>query len=130
MGDVLCVQHSQCVGHGNAVVAAQRSALGADIIAVHHQLDGILFQIQRAGNGLVAHHVQMTLQDQGRLVLVARRGRCFDEHIAHFVLTTGKAVRLCKLHAVVAQRLFVMRGVRNAADLFKIMKNRCRFQIG
>ena len=130
VGDVLCVQHSQCVGHGNAVVAAQRSALGADIIAVHHQLDGILFQIQRAGGGLVAHHVQMALQDQGRLVLVARRGRCLDEHIAHFVLTAGKAVRLCKLHAVVAQCLFMMRGVRDAADLFKIMKNRCRFQIG
>ena len=130
VGNVLCVQHGQRIGHGNAVVAAQRCALGADVTAVHHRADGVLFQIQRAVGGLVAHHVQMPLQDQPRLLLVARGGRSLDEQVAHFVLTAGKAALFCKLCAVVAQRLFVVGGVGDAADLFKIMKNRSRFQTG
>ena len=61
VGKVLCVQHGQRIGHGNAVIAAQRRALGADVTAVHHRADGVFFQIQRAVSGLVAHHVQMPL---------------------------------------------------------------------
>ena len=130
VGNVLCVQHSQCVGHGNAVVASKGRALGAHIAAVYDRVDGILLKIQRAVGGLVAHHVQMALQDQARLLLVSGCGRCLDEHIAHLVLTAGKAVGLGELHAVVAQCLFVVGGVRNAADLLKVIKNRSWFQIG
>ena len=85
-------------------------------------MNGILLKIQRAVGGLVAHHVQMALQDQARLLLVSGCGRCLDEHIAHLVLTAGKAVGLGELHAVVAQCLFVVGGVRNAADLLKVIK--------
>ena len=99
MGNVLCVQNSQRIGHGNAVVAAKGRALGAHIAAVYDRVDGILLKIQRAVGGLVAHHVQ-------------------------------KAVGLGELHAVVAQCLFVVGGVRNAADLLKVIKNRSWFQIG
>ena len=130
MGNVLCVQNSQRIGHGNAVVAAKGRALGAHIAAVYGRVDGILLKIQRAVGGLVAHHVQMALQDQARLLLVSGCGRCLDEHIAHLVLTAGKAVGLGELHAVVAQCLFVVGGVRNAADLLKVIKNRSWFQIG
>ena len=130
VGDVVGVQHSQRIGHGNAVVAAQRGALGAHIAAVHHGADGVLFEVQLAVGGLIAHHVQMALQDQGRLVLVARGGRGFDEQVAHFILTAGKAVLLRKIFAVVAQGLLVVGGVRDAADRLKIVKNRCRFQSG
>ena len=130
VGDVLCIQNSQRIGHGNAVVAAKGRALGAHIAAVYDRVDGILLKIQRAVGGLVAHHVQMALQDQARLLLVSGCGRCLNEHIAHLVLTAGKAVGLGELHAVVAQCLFVVGGVRNAADLFKVIKNRSWFQIG
>ena len=130
VGNVLCVQNSQRIGHGNAVVAAKCRALGAHIAAVYDRVDGILLKIQRAVGGLVAHHVQMALQDQARLLLVSGCGRCLDEHIAHLVLTAGKAVGLGELHAVVAQCLFVVGGVRNAADLLKVIKNRSWFQIG
>ena len=130
VGNVLCVQNSQRIGHGNAVVAAKGRALGAHIAAVYGRVDGILLKIQRAVGGLVAHHVQMALQDQARLLLVSGCGRCLDEHIAHLVLTAGKAVGLGELHAVVAQCLFVVGGVRNAADLLKVIKNRSWFQIG
>ena len=130
VGNVLCVQNSQRIGHGNAVVAAKGRALGAHIAAVYDRVDGILLKIQRAVGGLVAHHVQMALQDQARLLLVSGCGRCLDEHIAHLVLTAGKAVGLGELHAVVAQCLFVVGGVRNAADLLKVIKNRSWFQIG
>ena len=130
VGNVLCVQNSQRIGHGNAVVAAKGRALGAHIAAVYDRVDGILLKIQRAVGGLVAHHVQMALQDQARLLLVSGCGRCLDEHIAHLVLTAGKAVGLGELHAIVAQCLFVVGGVRNAADLLKVIKNRSWFQIG
>ena len=130
VGNVLCVQNSQRIGHGNAVVAAKGRALGAHIAAVYDRVNGILLKIQRAVGGLVAHHVQMALQDQARLLLVSGCGRCLDEHIAHLVLTAGKAVGLGELHAVVAQCLFVVGGVRNAADLLKVIKNRSWFQIG
>ena len=130
VGNVLCVQNSQRIGHGNAIVAAKGRALGAHIAAVYDRMDGILLKIQRAVGGLVAHHVQMALQDQARLLLVSGCGRCLDEHIAHLVLTAGKAVGLGELHAVVAQCLFVVGGVRNAADLLKVIKNRSWFQIG
>ena len=130
VGNILCVQNSQRIGHGNAVVAAKGRALGAHIAAVYDRVDGILLKIQRAVGGLVAHHVQMALQDQARLLLVSGCGRCLDEHIAHLVLTAGKAVGLGELHAVVAQCLFVVGGVRNAADLLKVIKNRSWFQIG
>ena len=130
VGNVLCIQNSQRIGHGNAVVAAKGRALGAHIAAVYDRVDGILLKIQRAVGGLVAHHVQMALQDQARLLLVSGCGRCLDEHIAHLVLTAGKAVGLGELHAVVAQCLFVVGGVRNAADLLKVIKNRSWFQIG
>ena len=130
VGNVLCVQNSQRIGHGNAVVAAKGRALGAHIAAVYDRVDGLFLKIQRAVGGLVAHHVQMALQDQARLLLVSGCGRCLDEHIAHLVLTAGKAVGLGELHAVVAQCLFVVGGVRNAADLLKVIKNRSWFQIG
>ena len=130
VGNVLCVQNSQRIGHGNAVVATKGRALGAHIAAVYDRVDGILLKIQRAVGGLVAHHVQMALQDQARLLLVSGCGRCLNEHIAHLVLTAGKAVGLGELHAVVAQCLFVVGGVRNAADLLKVIKNRSWFQIG
>ena len=130
VGNVLCVQNSQRIGHGNAVVAAKGRALGAHIAAVYDRVDGILLKIQRAVGGLVAHHVQMALQDQARLLLVSGCGRCLDEHIAHLVLTAGKAVGLGELHAVVAQCLFVVGGVRNATDLLKVIKNRSWFKIG
>ena len=130
VGNVLCVQNSQRIGHGNAIVAAKGRALGAHIAAVYDRVDGLFLKIQRAVGGLVAHHVQMALQDQARLLLVSGCGRCLDEHIAHLVLTAGKAVGLGELHAVVAQCLFVVGGVRNAADLLKVIKNRSWFQIG
>ena len=66
MGQIVRVQHGHGHGHGDAVVAAQGRALGIDVIAVHRQVQSLPVHILFAAGGLLAHHVQVALQD-GRL---------------------------------------------------------------
>ena len=70
----------------DAVVGAQRRAVGGEPVAVADERDPPLGRIVRAGRVALAHHVQVALQDEGGRRLAAGRRRHADDEVAPGVL--------------------------------------------
>ncbi|MPM78900.1 hypothetical protein SDC9_125915 [bioreactor metagenome] len=113
------IQHRQRHRDGNAVVAAQRRAVGMQLVAVHHQCQALFFHVLcAAGHGL-AHHVQMALQDH-RLGLLVAGGAVFKNNdIAQLILHIGEISLLCKIYTPVADGFYIARPMGNFAHLLK-----------
>ena len=85
MLNIIGLEDGQLDGTAYAVVGTQRGALGLQPLAVDVGLDGVAVEVKVNVDQLVAHHVHVALQDDRGALLVARRGRLADEHIARLV---------------------------------------------
>ena len=85
VGDVLAGEHRQGRGHADAVVGAERRALGPEQVAVLPDLDGILQEVVAGALVLLADHVHVGLEADGGPAFLPRGGRLADDHIADFV---------------------------------------------
>lgn len=78
----------------------------------------------RRFRGLFADHVDMRLNDDARMILIAFRCVLIDHDVVHVVLYIAQAVRFGKIHDPVAQALFVLRAMRNLGDFIEVVTMR------
>ena len=128
MGNGLVCQQRQSISHSDAVVAAQRGALGKHVgfIVCHIQALGI--HIDGAIGVLVAYHIHMALKNHRLVILVATSALAKENHIVKAILDIPQALLLGKFHQVVADLLGVAGAVGVSAQLFKITKYAGRLQ--
>ena len=129
MAQRLRIQQSQCIGHGDAVIAAERRSLCADVIAVDLQVQAFLLHIFRDAGILLADHVHMALQNDRLLVLIAFGSLFDDDHVVQFVLIDLKSAVLCKFHQVIADCLLMIGRSRDLCQILEKMKYGFRFNI-
>ena len=113
------IQHRQRIGHGDAVVSAERRAVGKNIGVVMAQAQAVLRKIDIAVRILLADHVEVTLQDHGGMVLIAGAGRLADDNVVRRILLPAQAALLREADAVVRDRLCVARAMRDGAQRLK-----------
>ena len=119
MGQIITFQKRQSHRYGNAVVAAERSAVCVDKVAVDAELQAVLCKINGAFGRFFRHHVQMSLHDDGGRILIALCRGLDDDDVVEFVLIVLKPVALGKADAVVADSSGVAGTVRDLAEFFK-----------
>ena len=129
VGDVVGVQNGQGHGHGDAVVAAQRGALGVDVVAIHGQIQALTAHILAAAGLLLTHHVQVPLEDHRFGGLIARGGLLDDDDVVALVLMILQAPLFGKGHAPVADGLGVPGPVGNGAHLLEKPEHTAGFQM-
>ena len=78
--DVGGVEQSEDVGDADAVVGAERRAVGGDVVAVAQQVEPLGQEVELDVVVLGAHHVQVAVQDERRRVLVARAAGLAHQH--------------------------------------------------
>ena len=130
MGQRVALQQSKDHGHGDAVVAAQRSAFGVHGVPLHGQLQALGGHILFAVRLFFADHVHVPLQKHRRSGLIAGGSGLFYDHIVPLVLPDGKAAVAGKAHQIVADGLGVAAAVGNAAKLLKPVKDPLGLQTG
>ena len=113
------IQHCQRIGHGNAVVSAERRAVGKNIGIIMAQAQAVLRKIDVTVRILLTDHVEVTLQDHGGMVLIAGAGRLADDDVVRSILLPAQAALLRKADAVVRDRLRVARAMRDGAQRLK-----------
>ena len=113
------IQHRQRIGHGDAVVSAERRAVGKNIGIIMAQTQAVLCKIDVTVRILLADHVEMALQDHGGMVLIAGAGRLADDDVVRRILLPAQAALLRKADAVVRDRLRVTRAMRDGAQRLK-----------
>ena len=130
VGDVLGVQQGQGHGHGDAVVAPQGGPPGGDKVPVHLQVQPLPLQVFGAARLLLAHHVQVALEDHRLRPLIAGGRLLDDDDIVEGVLVVLQPPGLGKGGAPVAHRLGVPRPVGDGAQLLEIVKHSPGLQRG
>ena len=71
----------------------------------------------------------MALQDDGRIVLVAFRGRFTDEHVTRLIDMGLETMLFTEVAQILDHLLLVLGRTGNGIDFGKLLKNACRFQI-
>ena len=128
MGDGFVRQQSQRHGSGNAVVTAQRSALGVDTGSIMGHVKALRRHIDGTGSLLLADHVDVTLQNHGVVLLHTAGARGKENDVVHFVLNIGKALSLSKADKIVRDLLCIPGAVGNGANFFEIAEYCLRLQ--
>ena len=129
MLDGVVVQDGKDGGNADAVIGAQRGAVGRQPFAVKHRLDGILEEVELLVAVLLAHHIHMGLQADALRMLIAFRCRLADQHVAQLVAEGFKAVVAAEFLQIGRNFLFVFRRTRDLHNLAKITPYRGGFQL-
>ena len=116
MPDGRIVQNRKRISHCDAVVAAERRSLGINISVVVRQAQTLDRKIDVAVRLLLADHVEMSLQNDGRVRLVSGGGRSIDHDVIVRILHAAQAALLGKRHAEIAHALRIPRTVGDGAE--------------
>ena len=112
-----------------AVIPAQRCILRLHKTVLHIEIQPVFREIMAAVLCLLAHHVQVTLEDHGLAVLVAGRAVLADDHVVRLILDDRKAPLPSEPDAVVADPFRVEGAPGNGAQLFKVAEHGLWFQM-
>ena len=107
----------------NAVIAAKGGSVGAKPAILDNQRQRIACEIMHLIRALDADHIGVSLQHDDRLVFVAFGRRFADQNIVHVIAAIRKVVFLCKCAEKIRRTCFIVRAVRDGAQLFKIPQN-------
>ena len=125
--DIVRAEDGQFDSAADTVVGTEGGAFGRQPFTIHISLDGILVEIELHIDELVAHHVHVTLQDDGLPTLHTLGGRLADDHVACLVDLRLQAVALAPVLQVLNHLLFALRGTRNLVNLRKFGEDNSRF---
>ena len=128
MGNRGVCQQGHTHGNGDAVVAAQGSAVGVNRLSVVINVQALGVHIDEAVRILFADHVQMALKDHGGVVFHTAGARAIEDHVIHIILHVGNAMLLGKLHHVVRDHFCIPGAMGDGTNFFKIAKYRGRLQ--
>ena len=115
MGDVLRVEQGQHVGDPEPVVGAQRRAFRPDEVAVHVELHALRGEIVDDAVVDLAHHVDVTVQDDGRRLLVPRSAGLLDDDVLQLVAVKLEPALLSKVREIIRRLCFVARAAVSSA---------------
>ena len=104
----------------SAVVGAQGGAVGPEGIPVSDQRNGILPEIVPLAADLLADHIHVGLQHQGRLLLPALGAGFVNDYVVQSVPHIFKAQLLRKGGEVSADALLIAGTAGDRGNLFKI----------
>ena len=116
------IENSEHQSDGNAVVGAQGGAVSGEDAVLDDQVDTIGRKVVLDGAQLVAHHVDVALQHDGRGILGAGRSGLANDDVVDLVLIHVEAALLGKRDQEIADALLVARPTGDRADLLKEME--------
>ena len=125
VGQFLVLQHGQLGSYAYAAVGSESGVLGYQPSVLHHCLDGVLGEIVLDPAVLLADHVGVALEDEGRGVLPAGGGGYGDEDIAGLIGPAVHAAVGGKLLEVSDDVLLVSRFARDGHNLAEVGENLC-----
>ena len=129
MLDAGIIENRQRIRDSDTVIAAQRRLICPNPFAIGLKAQTLFFHIQIAVRCFLAHHIQMSLQNDRLGVFHARRRRCKYNDVVVFVLYIAQTALFCEFHTEIANRLCVARAVRNCTQLLKNCKHTFRLQL-
>ena len=124
VGDRRVLDEGHHRGDGDPVVGAEGRAVGRQPVAVAHEHDPPFGRVVRAVRGALAHHVQVTLEDEGRRRLPAGRRRHADHEVPPGVLLELESVLVRPRANVLEHRLLVPRRARNRRQRLEVPPER------
>ena len=130
MGDRLVLDQRHHRGDRDAVVGAQGRPVGGQPVAVAQQDDPPLGRIVRACRVALAHHVQVTLEDEGGRSLTALTRRNANHEVPAGVLLELEPLSSGPLANVLDHRLLVTRRARDRCQRLKMRPEGARFEPG
>ena len=100
MNDVLVRQDSHRRSHTDTVIGTEGRTVSRHPLAVilYISLDSIFLEIKHLVAVLLRYHIHVSLQDHTRMVLIARRSRFTDQHVADLVLKGLQTETLAIIH--------------------------------
>ena len=125
--DIIRGKDSQLDGTADAIIGTQRRTLCGQPLTIDVGLDGILVEIKLHIDKFVAHHIHMTLQDDGLALFHALGGRLADDDIACLINFRVESVALTPVTEIVDHLLFALGRTRNFVNLRKFCKDNCWF---
>ena len=129
MPQVVGVHQGQHVAQTHGVVRAQRCPVSPQDAALQHQMNRLADHVASQPLLLRQHHVQMTLQQNGRCGLAAGGGGNANQNVSGGVADGLVPPFFRQRHDPVAQRLLVAAAVGDGADILEALKNAPRFKI-
>ena len=127
--DVRAFHHCQRRRNAHAVVGAQRRALGLQPVAVAPHVNRIGIEIVRRAFVLLAHHVEVSLQQSRGRLLASRTRRLAHHHVAGGILRRFQPQLLGLLQHIAPRGSFLGRSPRRRRQHGKMFPKFFRFQI-
>ena len=122
-------QDGQLGSYADAVVRTQRSASGAQPLAINVGLNGVVHKVVRHIVVLLAHHVYVRLQHHRLAAFHAWSGGFADEHITRIIYFCLQSMLQPEVLQESHYLLFMLRGAGHLAYFLKIPENSGGFQI-
>ena len=119
MRNAVIIQQSQGHGSRDSVVSAQGGAHCVDVISIHRQVQPFPLHILGAVRGFFAHHVQVSLEDHSRGMLIACGNLLDEDDIVGLILIVLQPPLPRKCHTPVADGLCVSGTMGNGTHLLK-----------
>ena len=135
MRDVRLGRGGPCHRDPDAVVRPERGAVGpydelaGGFLVFDNQTDRVVIEIVLRIRVLLAHHVQVGLQDDDRRLRAAGRRRNFDDDVADIVLAEREPGRLRQMSDVGAHAVLLLRRSRRGGETGEIAPYTLRFQV-
>ena len=87
-------------GYADTIVGAESSTIGRYPFAVIFNvgLDRIFLKVKDFVGVLLRHHIHVSLQDNARMILIARRGGFANKDVADLVLEGFQTERFAIIH--------------------------------
>ena len=124
----LVVQNRQLIGNTDAVIGAQRSASGSDLVAVDIEIKPVVFKVMGHARLLGPDHIHVGLQYQRFLALIAGTGLFAHHHVVGSVLAAGESPLPGKLHNIGGELLLLQRTVGDSGYFLKPVHDSLRLQ--
>ena len=122
------LEHGQNGGYADAVIGAERRAVGRHPLAVDVGLDGVLLEVEDLVVVLLRHHVEVGLQHHALAVLHPLRGGFAHVDVVARIFAALEPERTGHVEHVAADLLLVRRGARNADDFGEMFPDKRRFE--
>ena len=121
MRQCIIVEKCHHISNADTVVCAKGRPFRMQKSVFHIQLERIFLEVMFVTRIFLANHVDMRLQHDGRMILIARRSRLIDDDVPVGVLLVLQAVRFRETHQMITQRLFMIGTMRDRTDFLKIL---------
>ena len=129
VGDVRAGQQRHDGGDADAVVRAQRGALGLHPVAVHLHADAFGGEVEVGVVVLLVHHVQVALQGHGGGVLLPFGARLADDHVAGMVHFRRQAEPFAEGLREGDHALLVLAGPGHGVQVGEVVPERLGLQV-